>query len=132
MGFIADTRQWVLNELTKEPEGGKASWVILGIGVLFLLSGIAGFVIDGVDVEMKYILVGIAFLCSGAAESVPPSRLQTAKTLRILAWIGAMLFFGWIVIPPFLAASGETKLMVVGVIPVAFAYVFLLYKVLNN
>lgn len=81
---------------------------------------------------MKNILVGIAFLCSGAAESVPSSRLRTAKALRILAWIGAMLFFGWLVIPPFLAASGETKLMVVGVILVAFAYVFLLYKVLNN
>lgn len=132
MGFLADTRQWFLNELTKEPEGGTASWVILGIGGLFLLSGLMGFVVEGLGGDRKNILLGIAFLCSGAAETLPPNRVQSAKTLRILAWIGATLFIGWLVIPPFLAASLEMKLIVVGVLPVAFAYGLLLYKVLNN
>lgn len=132
MGFVADTKQWFVNELDKEPEGGKASWAILGLGVLFVLLGLLGFVVEGLEVDRKDILIGIAFVCSGAAESVPPDQVQTAKALRILAWIGATLFIGWLVIPPFLEAGSEMQLLIVGVIPVAFAYVLLVYNVLNN
>ena len=130
MGFVTDVQRWFLDDLYREPRGGRASWLLVGIGVPTAAFGAAGLVMEGGDGH--FLLLGVAFVTMGAAELVPRGRVGTARNLRIATWIAFVLYVAVVAGPPFLAASVEAKVAAVG--GVLFLVVFgrLLYAILEN
>ena len=80
----------LLGVLFREPDGPKK-------GVLFALLSLAclltwvyiGVVLDG---SHFLLFLGVAFGCSGCAESLPPNRRRSAGVLRVAA-VGILVIF---------------------------------------
>lgn len=130
MGLVSDLKQWFLDDLYREPRGGKGSWLVVALGILAIAYGSAGLVLAGAGAH--FLLLGGAFLTTGAAELVPPERIGLARTLRVGSWVAFVLFLGVVAGPPLLAASVEAKVAAVGGVLFLLAVGRLLYAVFTE
>ena len=130
MGFVTDLTRWFLDDLQREPRGGKWSWVMVSVGTLAVAYGSVGLVWAGVGAH--FLLLGVAFAAMGAAEVVPAGRTGLARNLRVGSWVAYVVYAAWIFVPPFLAASLEMQVAVVAGVLFLAGYGWSMYRILRE
>lgn len=131
MGFVADIRGSVTENLHREPRGNKGYWLMVAYGAVAVGAAVLSLLGAGIDVEAHSILLGVGVGTMGAAELVPADRIRLARNFRLCAYGGFLLYGVWISVPPLLAASYETQLLAIAAVPLILLYAWLMYKALE-
>lgn len=76
--------------MLREPDGRKKGLMFASLSLLCLVIwGYLGVILDG---SHSLLFMGVAFGCSGCAESLPPNRRRSAGALRVAA-VGMLVIY---------------------------------------
>ncbi|WP_144906533.1 hypothetical protein [Halobellus captivus] len=108
--------QRVRVELFREPNGDKWSVIPIGFGIFLILVLIGGFLFntgwsEPIEMEPRFLLLAVAFICMGSAETLANDRRKQAGLLRISAIICFLLFGGVTIGSVLLSTEGEAQQM---------------------
>lgn len=128
MRFVADAVRWFVDDLNRPPRGGLRFWVMVALGGLAVVLGVAGALGIEFGVNPRFALLGAGIATMGGSELVPRDRMRLVRNLRLATWGAFGLYTAWILVPPLAAASAGAQFAVVAVVAVLAGYAWLVYR----
>lgn len=90
--------------LFSEPRRRPIFWLHLALGAVIVLASVARFVVESALLPSPTMIpLGIALICLGAAEQLPPRSIRFAGALRIGYYLALLTYGGLLVVAPMLS-----------------------------